>query len=61
VTLMIGMMMLKIQLYHHSNKLHFIIYYNLNKKMYCNAYCIFGQINGALVNIKDFFQKHKSH
>ncbi len=52
---------------HHRNKLHFNRYShrktNLNwkniSKLYC-FYCIFDQINAALVSRRDF-QKHKKN
>ncbi len=51
---------------HHSNKLHFNIYTHRNQLFYILIifhnitvfYCIFDQINAALVSRRDFFQKH---
>ncbi len=68
MTLKTGVMMLKIQLCHHRNKLHlkyiylmenssFILNCN-NISQYCYFYHMFDQTNAALVSIIDFFQKY---
>jgi len=52
--------MLKIQLYHHKNKLHYKIYFNrkqLLKIVIFSQYYYFDQLNAALGSIRDFFQK----
>ncbi len=56
-------MMLKIQL--SITEIHKILkyinkenYFNHNISQYYCFYCIFDQINAALVSIRDFFQKH---
>ncbi len=50
---------------HHRNKLHLKYikmkncYLNSNNiSQYCNFYCIFHQINAALISIRDFFKEH---
>ncbi len=49
---------------HHRNKLHFKIYSNRkvilhfnNISQYNSFFCIFNNINAALVSRRDFFQK----
>jgi len=61
--------MMKIQLFHHRNKLHFKIYSNREQSVQkCNNisqhhcfYCSFDHINAALLSIRDFFQKLKKN
>ncbi len=60
-------MILKIQLCHHRNKLHFTI--DSHTKSYLNGNnisqyyrffkCIFDQINAAVMSIRDFFKNIK--
>ncbi len=52
VTLKTGVMMLKIQLYHHRNKFHFKIYSHIN------VFTVLLIKNAALISIKVFFLKH---
>ncbi len=59
VTLKTAVMMLKI----HRNKLQFNTYSHTKQLFYItiifhNFYSIFNQINAALVNRRDLFQKH---
>ncbi len=60
-TLKTGVMMLKIQL-HHRNILHFNIYSH-RKHLFLNGnncsvfYCIFDQINAALMSIKSVLNR----
>jgi len=64
VTLKTGVMMLKIQLFHHRNK-HLNIYSNRIVNLNCNKIALFifiqyfDQINAALVSIRVFFSKTK--
>ncbi len=62
VTLKTGVMMLKTQLCHHRNELYFKMfknnwktYFSKINSQYCRFYCIFDQINAALVCIGDSF------
>ncbi len=54
---------LEIQICHHTNKLNIKIYTNKRQlflivSIFHSFYCIYNQINAALVSIRDFFQKH---
>ncbi len=53
---------------YHMNISHFTIYSNRKAILNCNNisqyysfYCIFSQINAALVSRRDFFEKHKKN